>query len=240
MKRISGLLPFLAAVLFFPAGAFAQKAADFYYSHDNSYIANPRYDHLARQALSRPEDFNWMHLRKYYVQTRQYAPLGEEIQLKLLAYFNAAQAAQDPQEIEKAVAGFQLLALDHLANVDALSMAYSLCKKDRRLGDPDFYQWAIRGLMKNVTKTGTGRTIDESFNVVTMGEEALLFKILDLDYLGLEHTLNPSIYAFNVHKVRDPRTGETYKLFVNITIPMAFLEKRMRESKKEKFIPRKQ
>lgn len=217
---------------FFTQNAHAQRMAEVLFGRDQSERTDPRYQEMIVEALDMPSGYSWTRLRRLYTRSSYFTPFAEEIQLELIAIANQMKEAQTPEEQKEIADQFRFKSLQHLGNADMMSLSYSLTRKDPRLGDSGLYQWALWGLMNVVRRSGDGDKVSEAYNVITAGEETLLFKMLGVNHLGLEDTYSPGFYVFNVHKVQDPATKETYQVFVNITYPMAFL--RAQEMKKEK------
>jgi hypothetical protein len=223
------------------AGAHAQRMADVLYGKDQSATVDPEYEKMIIDALSMPDDFLWMRLRRLYTQTSFFTPFAEELQLQLVELSDRLSETQVPEEQKKIIDRFQLITLKHLGNADIMSIAFSLATKDPRLGNAEFYQWALWGIMATVERTGDGDEISEAYNVITVGEETMLFRMLGVNHLGLEETIDNGFYVFNVHRVEDPATKRQFKVFVNITHPMSFLQSQEKKRKAQSIldIPKK-
>lgn len=204
-----------------PQSAYAQSR-----SFDRSYMANPKYDFMVRQAERlRSENFRFDQFRVYYTQTRQYDPIGEKTLTQLQDYAFAVQYGNDPLKEEEALKAYDKLLKDHLANLKILAQALALSREDSRLGNPQFLSWVRDGIVKNVMDSGDGKTLQGAYDVITLAEETAIFLELGLKPLKTQ-AAHEGYYYYNLHDVEDLRTGQKSSLFVNTTYPMQFLEEK--------------
>ena len=222
---------FLLAVVFvaiLPSFAHAQEAVK-PTDYQRSYMVNPYYNGMVRDALkNKPKRFDFMQFRSFYSRTRQYDPIGEEAlkELNSLAYI--ALHDEDPERVDTALFAYKSVLHDHLANLAVVMQALSLAREDERFGDPKFLEWMREGLVKTVVISGNGYSLRDAYDVITLQEEILLFNRLGFQQLETKAVREDTIY-YNMHDVKDLKTGKTRTVFVNTTIPMKYLEAKQEE-----------
>lgn len=206
--------------------------------YDESYRANPKYEFMTREATRHQSDnFAFGLYRAHYKDTRQYDPLGDDIVDKMFELSYIVQNEKDQDKASKALNDYQALVLDHLANLRVVAQALSLSKLDRRFGNPDFFNWMLRGLIKEVHDSGNGESLSGAYDVITLSEETLLLGQLGVKPLGTR-SAHEGYYYYNMHEVEDLSTGQKRTIFVNTTIPMRFLEAKKKKASKEINMPR--
>ncbi|MCC6597858.1 MAG: hypothetical protein IT559_03625 [Alphaproteobacteria bacterium] len=215
-----------------PAQAQAQQEETLYpFAHRST----PIYDHMARAILRKyPQNFDFMRFRQLYAQTRQYDPISEDVLKRMDQLSYTVSSEQDPQKSGMALLRYQALVADHLANLGVVMRAAALARADKRFGNPDFFQWVRAGLMQSVTISGTGNTLEEAYDVITLAEETMLLYTLGLK---LEKSLprhEVAVY-YNMNEVLDRRTGKRKTVFVDTTQPMRFLEAQKKLQKSRNF-----
>ena len=215
-----GFFPFtLMTLIMFAFAASNPAKAELY---EYSYIANPRYDFMVRQAQTYMSDqFRFAQLRGYYAQTRQYDPMGDDTVRRLQNYAYRVENG-DENEAKEALESYNALLEQHLANLQVVVFALTMSREQLKYGNPEFYRWLRDGLIKAVMRTGNGKSLSDAFNIITMAEETVIFNQLGLKHLSTTQG-NEGYYDYNMHDVQDLRTGQKWTLFVNTTIPVMFL-----------------
>jgi hypothetical protein len=207
----------------------------------SAHRANPQFDLMARTALlNMPEKgFDFNRFRMLYAQTRQYDPIGEDA-LKLLndlAY--TALNSKDPKKAQLALHGYQQVVATHLANLGVVIQALSMARSDKRFGSVAFFEWLRDGLVKSIMQGRKGRSLKDSFAVMTLPEETAVISYLNLKLLKSTPVKEARVF-YNMNEVQDPVTGEKWTLFTNTSVPMQFLSDKQAEEKRLNFDMRKQ
>ncbi len=204
---------------------------------DRGVIANPKYRSMARAVIEQPPHFDFMTFRSYYAGTDQYDPVSEAAKARLLEFAYAAQTSRDPAERTKALNNFgDFLAL-HLANLDIVNQSLVLSEQDHRFGNPVFFRWLRDGLVNAVVHSGTGASLFLAYDVVTIGEEGALLKELDVQVLDSKNVKSGTLW-YNMHTVRDAVHKQPYTVFVDVTVPMAYLDYKNKSEGRQFSIPR--
>lgn len=189
-----------------------------------AHYANPRYDFMARQAMMHMnEHFRFGQLRRHYMQTRQFDPVGEAITDEMLALSYKAQNTNDTAQINSLLVRYRALVMDHLGNLQVVLQALSLSKLDRRFGNPKFFSWMRDGLVNDVLISGDGKTLRGAYDIITVAEETVLLNKLGVRVLDTQERHEGAVY-YTMHEVEDLRSGQKYTVFVNTSFAMKFLE----------------
>lgn len=189
-----------------------------------SAIANPQYEFHARNALrEQPAQFDFSNFRRLYSQTRQYDPIGEDTLNRLSEITYNIEHAKDKEDYQRNMDRYQNLILNHMANLDVVMQASALAKRDKRYGDTQFFTWLKRGLIRNLMNSGDGMTLHGAFDIVTLGEEPILFRYLGMRSKSSKSSKEGFAY-YNMHDAISLEDGKEYTIFVDTTYMMKFLE----------------
>lgn len=205
------VLILLAAM--FGAPCFAQT------SQPDTYMV------MVNEAVKRPPNFDFMYFRALYARTPQYDPIGETAQRQILALTDRLKKANDAGAAQEDLANYRALVAMHLANLDVVRMAEALSRDDPRLGSPALFHWIGQGLIDSMVLASTGDATTQAYTIVTLGEEAALFKQLHLRLIDTKSMRNDTQYL-NLHHVADQTTGAEKLIYTDITLPMTALSAR--------------
>ncbi len=183
------------------------------------------YESLTRNAILMPPDFDFGRFRSTYSQTDQYDPYGEMAKEFLLKLAFTAQTDSDQKKRKEALEEYGTTLAAHLANIDVVNQALSLSRQDKRFGDPKLFEWLRKGIIDSIFYSGSGATLQEAYDVITLGEENALMARLNVKVLNSK-TEHAGIIYYNMHEVKDPVHAATYTVFVDVTQPMTWLEYR--------------
>lgn len=204
--------------------SYDSSPGEVYFGIDQSHIANPYYRKEAQKALQkRRGDFQFSRMRDYYVQSSQYNPFADEIKDRLYEISYEVSQRADPVESQPYLDEFDSIIKAHLANMNVILLAISLAEEDARYGDPEFYEWVMRGLLRELLRQGDGDSFDQSYGIITTDEEVLLLQHLGVKILDTELIPYGSRY-YNIHMAEDPKTGEKREIFIDVTMPLAKAE----------------
>lgn len=191
-----------------------------------SYFYQPQYNQMVREAvLTWPKPFNFRQMRAMYSRTRQYDPLSEGTLKKLADLSYAIETGKDPEIRDRKGEEFQALVLDHMGNIDVLLQALSLARRDSRYGDPGFYEWAVKGTETEILTRRSGKSMKDSYVLITMGDEALIFNRLGAKSTYAE-LVSDGRRFFYIHLAEDLKTHKQFELYTDATIPMRVLKGR--------------
>lgn len=185
----------------------------------------PLYNQAVRRAVvAWPVPYNFRQMRNYYIRTRQYDPLGEDTLSQLRALSYAVEQAKTPEEKEQKAGAFKDLALDHLGHVDVMLQALALARENPIYGDPDFYQWVLKGMEEDMLARHKGRSLKDAYFIITFADQALLMNRLKVKSVFSEVVGNERRF-YTIHLVEELEGGKQYELFFDTTFPMRRLKK---------------
>ncbi len=187
-----------------------------YFDTDRSYYADPEYQLMTRQLLKQGNiGFDFYRYRIKYMQSSWYDPIGEKIISEL---DNLSKRALNGE-----IGAFELyreLLTKHLAHIDVVLFAQEKSKEDKRFGSAKIYDRVARGIVQNVLASGNGNTPEDAFDIITFGEETMLFAQLGLRPLSTEHKVR-GMREFNHYIVEEVGTGKKREVFINVYYPMS-------------------
>ena len=189
----------------------------------NAHSSGPRYESMVRAALNEmPHRFDFTRLRRYYTDTLQYDPVGEDVmnQMTELAYH--IETEKDPKAVQEYQDEYQNLIMRHMAHLGVVMQAASLSRTSKKFGDYKFYKWMKAGLIRDLVISGNGYSLRDAYDIITMAEEPILMNYLGLQPLKMISNTEGRKH-YNMHDVRKLETGQEFTLFVDTSLMMKFL-----------------
>ncbi|HRQ61158.1 MAG TPA: hypothetical protein PLO23_06575 [Alphaproteobacteria bacterium] len=184
----------------------------------------PLYNQAVRRAVvAWPVPYNFWEMRDYYIRTRQYDPLGEDTLTKLRALAYETEQAKTEADKAKKAGEFKDLALDHLGHVDVMLQAMALARENPLYGDPDFYQWVLKGMEEEMLTRNKGRSLKDAYFIITFADQALIMNRLKVKSVFSEVVGNDRRF-YTIHLVEELKSGKQYELFFDTTFPMRRLK----------------
>lgn len=186
---------------------------------------NQRFEDLVERAqISLAPNMSFSAFRSGYVNTSQYVPVADGIIDEMIKISYRAETAEDPRIANKEFARFRLLVKDHMGNIKVVLQALSMARRDDRYGDVAFLEYIRTGLVQNLLQSGSGHSLDEAYDVITMEEQILLFQALGFEILETKPREEGYLF-YTIYEVEDKKTGERRAVFVNTTYPMKRLRR---------------
>lgn len=212
-----------------PGERAVPQAPDFF-----SYFFQPQYNQMVRTAvLTWPKPFNFRQMRAMYSRTRQYDPLGEGILKKLSDLSYAIETDKDPASRDRKFGVFQGLVLDHLGNIDVVLQALAMARRNSGYGDSGFYEWVVKGTETEILMRRHGRSIKDSYVLITMADEALIFNRLGVKSTYAELVSDGKRFYY-IHLAENLKTHEQFELYTDASIPMRVLKARHNDTETPK------
>jgi hypothetical protein len=173
-------------------------------------------------------------IRSFYPYTSQYDPFPDKLEEEIMRLSYEVENAETPEDEREALLDYNAFVSSHLANIDVLYWAISLAKQDVRFGNVSFYRWVRKKLIDSIFDIPSstsqqakvprrdGRSLTNALHIVTFGEENVILGRVGGEVLSTDlRTQESSIYQYiNIHEIRDSKTGKTYYLYVNVSIPL--------------------
>ena len=205
--------------------------------YKGDFMSVPLYDTLVRQAIrSRPKNFEFGTLRVYYTQVPQYDPIGDTARREIMDLAFTVQNDPDQNKRKEAFDKYGALVSAHLGNIDVVTQALALSREDKLFGDPAFFEYMRRGLLKSIMSSGDGSSLANAYDAMTLGEETALLNALRLRLIKTEPRESGGVY-YNMNEVQEPDAAAPYWIFVDVSKPMVFLERQRQENRGKFSIP---
>ena len=187
-------------------------------------VAEANYRRMVEQFLAgEPSPLSTNNFRAFYANTRQYDPIGTDAIARLQSLAAAVTESKGAADREQALADYKDFLHQHLANLDVVGAALVLARQNPGLGDAAFLSKMYQKLLDAVRFPGAGKTVLTAYQVITVGEEKAVLDGLNADILQTLRRHAGSIY-YNIYDLRDRKTGRKYAIFVNITVPIDYLQ----------------
>jgi hypothetical protein len=175
------------------------------------------YETLLERVKKQDTSVNFTDLRLAYTETKEYNPYAGQTDDRkaMFAALNAKDYAAALAASEKMLA----------ANYIDMNAHFGAFVSHRELGHTeksDFHKYVFQNLIKSVTDSGDGKTMETAFVVISVDEEYVWF-----NFNGLRVT-NQSLVDEKGHRydrmtATDPKTDQTASYYFNIDKPWNWL-----------------
>ncbi len=182
------------------------------------------YAELLAAAQADPYSADFHALRMAYVRSDQYRPYTQ--QRGLIAALDTALRSSDLDGALQAAE--QLLHANYLDIEAHMAAAYVHTMREN-VERAAYHHAFAKGLIEAILNTGTGREPDSAFIVIDIPEEYTIMRIVGLepgrqsliDYQGRR------VDMFEVRPLHAPDGTPPFKIYFNIDLPYAWLNRRM-------------
>ena len=141
--------------------------------------------------------------------------------------FDAANH-EDYKKMEEAAT--QVLASNY-ADLDGHFFAKQAARELGRPEQVDFHDWVLRGLIASLRSSGDGETPETAVHVISVDEEYFILHMLNQE--PKQQALGTCAgHPCDVMTTSDNETHEERKLYFDVSIPMARMQKALGEKKK--------
>lgn len=181
-----------------------------------------RFQALLAEAKKHPETADWKALRLAFTKTRAYQPYstGEPI--------DKAPVEQELKNGERAAA---LHALDrvlegHWVDPSVHEYAAEVCERIDEPVRARLHETFMTRILDTIFGTGDdqrdGRSFDEAWPVLTIGEEYLILDAFDLKD-GDQALIEKDGHFYDVHIFKDAANGQPLEIYFNVDLPRQWL-----------------
>jgi hypothetical protein len=175
-------------------------------------------------------------LRASYGSTKQYQGFSDEILEQMIRLSFDLKNELDTVKAQEIAHSFKTLVFNHLANLEVLILAKSISEADVRLGNSLFYEKMEKLVYDHILKSGTGKTAEQPYRVLTFGEENILIKRLGKGSLVDSKLWEEEGDRFlNIHDFRNKDKELVMRMMVDVSTPI----QQTRESQKDEVALRK-
>ena len=167
-------------------------------------------------------------LKSYYQHTSFYEADSDKLVDQLMQYAFKYDTQEDPLEANKALYEYNDFLRKHITDIQVLYMAYNLSRQDASFGNSMHMEKLVKALEQTIftNRESRGFRPEDAHIVSNYGEEKFILQSQGLEILEKE-TYEPNIGIFySVYDVRDPKTDEEYKIFMDSSIPHNAMEKK--------------
>jgi hypothetical protein len=204
MFRKSAFIVF--CLLFLQAAGQAQKPTE-----------KVPYEVLLERVKKQDATVSFQKLRLSYTETKHYSPYGGDRETRK-AMFTALKAEQYDQALASSE---KILAANYL-DINAHFGAYVA---NRELGHPEkaeYHKDIFQKLLKSISDSGDGKTMDTAFIVISTDEEYDLFNYMGVRPAGQE-LIEDKGHHYDKMTVTDPKSNQKIIYYFNIDRPFNWL-----------------
>jgi hypothetical protein len=175
------------------------------------------YEVLLEKVKKQDAAVNFLELRLAYTETKQYNPYGgdRETRKAMFAALNGKQYDQALLSSEK------ILAANYL-DINAHFGAYVANRELGNADKADYHKKIFLSLLKSISDSGDGKTMETAFVVISTDEEYALF-----NFMGVRPTAQALIeektHHYDKMTVTDPKTQQEVSYYFNIDKPFNWL-----------------
>jgi len=177
-----------------------------------------------KNVISKSPDADFLKLRMAYTNTKMYAPYSldtHSLQKKAFQKINEKKF-EECLEISNDIVKLNYTNLGG----QYLSMVCNF--KLERNEDGKYHRYVLNGLINSIANNGDGRSVKTAYTTISTGELKTFIQMMGLE-IKRQSLRNSNGKAFDVMAVKDPKTGEEFNLYFDISIQMVkgfgFLDK---------------
>jgi hypothetical protein len=138
--------------------------------------------------------------------------------------------AINAHDYKKALRAAESVLENDYTNMDAHFGAFIASREQYDEKAAEFHRAVFSGLVKSILNSGDGKSKDTAYVVVSVHEEYVILRVLKLQMAG-QSLVSDKGHSYDVMETKDPKTGETVKLFFNVDISMDRLRKALGDKK---------
>lgn len=175
------------------------------------------YEDLLARVKSQDVAVNFRELRLAYTETKQYSPYGGEIAAR-----KAMFAALKTEEYEKALASSEKILVANYLDINAHFGAYVAHRELGHAERADYHKNVFQKLLKSISDSGDGKTVETAFIVISTDEEYALFNFMGLRPIA-QSLIEDKAHHYDQMTVTDPKNNQNVIYYFNIDKPFNWL-----------------
>lgn len=162
-------------------------------------------------------------LRMAFTETPAYSPYGgdRDTRQKMFAALNA-------KEFDQAIEAAEKILAKNFVEINAHFVSYVAQRELSHVEKATFHKFMFDGLVKSITGSGDGKTMETAFVVISTDEEYTLFNVLGLRATD-QALVSQNGHSFDRMTAKDPKTNETVVYFFNIDKPFNWLSQSLKK-----------
>ncbi|HEY8188648.1 MAG TPA: DUF4919 domain-containing protein [Pyrinomonadaceae bacterium] len=185
-------------------------------------VAPVSYENLLEKVKKQDPAVSFKELRFAYTETKQYSPYGGDSKNEE-AMFAALKAA----EYEKALASSEKILAANYLDINAHFGAFAANRHLERSEKADYHRYVVQNLLKSITDSGDGKTMETAFFVISVDEEYAWFHFMGLQPSG-HSKIEENGHSYDRMTAIDPKTKQSSIYFFNIDKPYNWLVKSLK------------
>jgi hypothetical protein len=175
------------------------------------------YENLLERVKKQDAAVNFKELRLAYTETKQYSPYGGNIEAR-----NAMFVALKAEQYAKVLASSEKILAANYLDINAHFGAYVANRELGHSEKADYHKNIFQKLLRSISDSGNGKTIETAFMVISTDEEYALF-----NFMGLRPTAQALIedkgHHYDKMTVTDPKKDQNITYYFNIDKPFNWL-----------------
>jgi hypothetical protein len=179
--------------------------------------AQVSYEALLEKVKKQDPTVDFKALRFAYTETKQYSPYGGDSENRK-AMFEALKA----EEYDKALASSEKLLASNDLDINAHFVAFAANRHLGRSEKVDYHKYVFQNLLKSISDSGDGKTMETAFFVISIDEEYAWFNFMGLRPAG-QALIADKGHHYDKMTAMDPKTQQTSTYYFNIDKPFNWL-----------------
>lgn len=175
------------------------------------------YADLLERVKKQDPGVNFKELRIAYTETKDYSPYGGDSESRT-AMFVALKA----EDYDKALASSEKILASNYLDINAHFVAYAANRHLERTEKSDYHRYVFQNLLKSISDSGDGKTMETAFFVISTDEEYALFNFMGLRPTG-QALIEDKGHHYDKMTAMDPKTDQSSTYFFNIDKPFNWL-----------------
>ncbi len=175
------------------------------------------YENLLARVKSQDVAVNFQELRLAYTETKEYSPYGGDSEAR-----KAMFAALKTEEYEKALASSEKILAANYLDINAHFGAYVANRELGHAERADYHKNVFQKLLKSISDSGDGKTVETAFIVISVDEEYALFNFMGLRPTAQE-LIEDKAHHYDKMTVTDPKNDQNVIYYFNIDKPFNWL-----------------
>lgn len=175
------------------------------------------YDVLLERVKKQDAAVNFQELRLAYTDTKQYSPYGGDRETR-----KAMFVALNGKLYDQALNSSETILAANYLDINAHFAAYLAHRELGHADKADYHKSIFQKLLKSISDSGDGKTMETAFVVISTDEEYALF-----NFMGVRPTAQELIEEKSHHydkmTVTDPKSEQSAIYYFNIDKPFAWL-----------------
>jgi hypothetical protein len=122
------------------------------------------------------------------------------------------------KDYKKAIEKADVVLASEFVNLDGHFVEYRAYRELQNGAQSDFHHSVFSGLIKSITDSGDGQSLNTAYVVISTQEEYVLLGLRGLRP-GKQDLVHDHGHSYDVLEAIDPETNQTVKLYFNVDIP---------------------